>query len=88
MVESEYLTTREFAELVGISRDYVSLLIRQCKIKAFKFGGNGHWRIKRDEIERLTEGKIQPEPVFAIFDSDYDPKKIYARHLKRQGIES
>jgi len=49
-----YLSTREFAKLLGVSRATVVKWIKSGRIAAF--GVHGRWRIPYSEVERVLRG--------------------------------
>ena len=53
------LITKEVAQMLRVSEDYVRGLIRQRKIKAYKEGRRGGFRIPVDE--RLEQARIKLE---------------------------
>lgn len=53
----EILLTREVADLLRVSEEYLRELIRQGKIKAYKEGRRGGYRITREEIDRYIKRK-------------------------------
>ncbi len=52
---------RDLTILLGCSSRWVTRLIRQGRIEAFKPLG-GHWRIFRSEVERLQQEGVPPPP--------------------------
>ena len=53
------LLTREVAEMLRLSEEYVRELIRQRKIKAYKEGRRGGYRITMDEVKRYISRKLK-----------------------------
>jgi excisionase family DNA binding protein len=51
MVERKLLLTKEAANLLRISEEYLRSLIRKKKIKAYKEGRRGGYRISLKEID-------------------------------------
>ena len=51
------LLTKEVADLLRVSEEYVRELIRQRKLKAYKEGRRGGYRITTDEIENYIKRK-------------------------------
>ncbi len=49
--------TKEVAEMLRVSEEYVRELIRERKIKAYKEGRRGGYRIPAKEIERYIRIK-------------------------------
>jgi len=54
---SHILLTKEVAELLRVSEEYVRELIRQRKLKAYKEGRRGGYRITTSEIENYIKRK-------------------------------
>ncbi len=54
---SHILLTKEVAELLRVSEEYVRELIRHRKLKAYKEGRRGGYRIAKDEIENYIKRK-------------------------------
>ncbi len=54
---SHILLTKEVAELLRVSEEYVRELIRHRKLKAYKEGRRGGYRITKDEIENYIKRK-------------------------------
>ena len=54
---SNILVTKEVADLLRVSEEYVRELIRQRKLKAYKEGRRGGYRITTDEIENYIKRK-------------------------------
>ena len=53
------LLTKEVAEMLRLSEEYVRELIRQRKIKAYKEGRRGGYRITPDEVKRYISRKFK-----------------------------
>ena len=51
------LITKEVAQMLRVSEDYVRGLIRHKKIKAYKEGRRGGYRIPADEVDRYIQKK-------------------------------
>ena len=51
------LITKEVAEILRVSEDYVRDLIRKRKIKAYKEGRRGGFRIPLDEVNNYIKVK-------------------------------
>lgn len=50
------LITKEVAEMLRVSEEYVRELIRQRKLRAYKEGRRGGFRITKEAVERyITE---------------------------------
>ena len=58
---NEILLTKEAADLLRVSEEYLRELIRQGKIKAYKEGRRGGYRITRREIDRYVKRKHDEE---------------------------
>jgi len=58
---NEILLTKEAAELLRVSEEYLRELIRQGRIKAYKEGRRGGYRITRREIDRYVKRKHDEE---------------------------
>ncbi len=53
------LLTKEVAGMLRLSEEYVRELIRQRKIKAYKEGRRGGYRITMDEVKRYIHRKLK-----------------------------
>lgn len=53
------LVTKEVAEMLRLSEEYVRELIRQRKLKAYKEGRRGGYRITLDEVKSYIDRKQQ-----------------------------
>jgi len=51
------LITKEVAQMLRVSEDYVRELIRKKKIKAYKEGSRGGFRIPADEVSKYVKRK-------------------------------
>ena len=51
------LLTKEVAQMLRVSEDYVRGLIRGKRIKAYKEGRRGGFRIPIEEVNKYIEGK-------------------------------
>jgi excisionase family DNA binding protein len=69
-VEERYLTTREFAKLLGVSRVTVIKWIKSGRITAY--GVHGKWRIPYSEVERVLEGvqRVRRVAIYARVSSN------------------
>jgi excisionase family DNA binding protein len=56
---NKILITKEVAEMLRVSEEYVRELIRHRKLKAYKEGRRGGFRITLGEIERYINRKHQ-----------------------------
>jgi len=57
----EILLTKEAAELLRVSEEYLRELIRAGKIRAYKEGRRGGYRITRQEIDKYIKRKHDEE---------------------------
>ena len=57
----EILLTKEVADLLRVSEEYLRELIRAGRIKAYKEGRRGGYRIARREIDRYIKRKHDEE---------------------------
>jgi len=60
------LLTREAAELLRVSEEYLRELIRGGRIKAYKEGRRGGYRITKAEIDRYIKRKHNEETRLKI----------------------
>jgi excisionase family DNA binding protein len=51
VLSEQYLTTREFARIIGVSRSAVISWIKSGRVVAYSV--NGRWRIPYSEVERV-----------------------------------
>ena len=56
---NKMLLTKEVAEMLRLSEEYVRELIRQRKIKAYKEGRRGGYRITINEVRRYISRKFK-----------------------------
>ena len=65
-----YLTTTEFAKIIGVSRSTVISWIKSGRIVAYSV--NGKWRIPYSEVERVLRGiqRIRRVAIYARVSSD------------------
>jgi excisionase family DNA binding protein len=70
MLSERYLTTREFAEIIGMSRSAVISWIKSGRIVAYSV--HGRWRIPYSEVERLLRGvqRVKRVAVYARVSSN------------------
>jgi excisionase family DNA binding protein len=54
MEKEKYLNTREVAERLSMTQDYLRELLREGKIKGIKIGKR--WKIKESELKKIIEG--------------------------------
>jgi len=55
--EVRVLVTKEVAQMLRLSEEYVRELIRDRKLKAYKEGRRGGFRVTMDEVESYIERK-------------------------------
>ena len=69
-MSERYLTTREFAEIIGVSRSTVISWIKSGRIVACSV--NGRWRIPYSEVERLLKGaqRVKRVAIYARVSSN------------------
>jgi excisionase family DNA binding protein len=69
-LSERYLTTREFAEIIGVSRSTVISWIKSGRIVACSV--NGRWRIPYSEVERLLKGaqRVKRVAIYARVSSN------------------
>ena len=53
------LVTKEVAQLLRLHEEYVRELIRQGKIKAYKEGRRGGYRVSIDEVDKYVKRKYR-----------------------------
>ena len=58
---SQLLLTKEAAEILRVSEEYLRELIRAGRIKAYKEGRRGGYRISRGEIDKYIKRKHNEE---------------------------
>lgn len=58
---SQLLLTKEAAEILRVSEEYLRELIRAGKLKAYKEGRRGGYRISQDEIDKYIKRKHDEE---------------------------
>jgi len=56
---SSILVTKEVADLLRVSEEYVRELIRQRKLRAYKEGRRGGYRILKEDVDRYIRIKFQ-----------------------------
>jgi excisionase family DNA binding protein len=59
MEEQKLLLTKEAADILRISEEYLRLLIRKKKILAYKEGNRGGYRISTQEISNYIEKRYK-----------------------------
>jgi excisionase family DNA binding protein len=69
-LSERYLTTNEFARIIGVSRSAVISWIKSGRIVAYSV--NGRWRIPYSEVERLLKGvqRVRRVAIYARVSSD------------------
>lgn len=60
------LLTKEAADVLRISEEYLRELIRQGKVKAYKEGRRGGYRISKEAIDRYIKRKHDEETRLRI----------------------
>jgi excisionase family DNA binding protein len=73
---SEWLTTKEAAELSGYDASYVRLLVRRGKVEGRKFGKA--WMVNRQSVCEYAEKMKDLGP------SKHDPRRIGVRQAKEE----
>lgn len=53
------LVTKEVAQMLRLSEEYVRELIREGKIKAYKEGRRGGYRVSASEVEKYVKRKYK-----------------------------
>ena len=53
------LVTKEVAQMLRLHEEYVRELIRQGKIKAYKEGRRGGYRVSIDEVDKYVKRKYR-----------------------------
>ncbi len=53
------LITKEVAELLRVSEEYVRELIRHRKLRAYKEGRRGGYRILKEDVDKYVKIKLQ-----------------------------
>jgi excisionase family DNA binding protein len=56
---SDFITTAEASERLGITRQTLGLYLRTGRMRGIKLGKE--WRIPRDEFDRLLQARPGPE---------------------------
>ena len=59
--EGQWFSSRQIANKLGFSLVWVSILLKQGRIKGVKILG-GQWRIPKSEYDRLTKEGLPPVP--------------------------
>jgi excisionase family DNA binding protein len=69
-LSERYLSTREFAELLGVSRVTVVKWIKSGRIAAYSV--HGRWRVPYGEVERVLRGvqRVRRVAIYARVSSD------------------
>jgi len=63
---SELLLTKEAADILRVSEEYLRELIRAGRIKAYKEGRRGGYRITREAIDKYIKRKHDEETRLKI----------------------
>jgi excisionase family DNA binding protein len=67
-----FLTLADAAEVLNISVNQAYGLVRSGELPAIKLGGNGQWRVERDQLESFIEGKYEETRRMNLwYQSDY-----------------
>lgn len=56
---NKVLITKEVAQMLRLSEEYVRELIRQGKIAAYKEGRRGGYRVSAEEVDKYIKRKYQ-----------------------------
>ncbi|CAN5282063.1 hypothetical protein BH11ACT2_BH11ACT2_08120 [soil metagenome] len=56
---ARFLTLADAAEILNISVNQAYGLVRSGELPAIKLGGNGQWRVERDQLESFIEAKYE-----------------------------
>jgi len=64
---NKILLTKEVAHTLRLSEEYVRELIRQGKLKAYKEGRRGGFRVTMEEVENYVHRKHQEMELTARF---------------------
>lgn len=65
-MEREILLTKEAADILRVSEEYLRELIRAGRINAYKEGRRGGYRITRQEIDKYVKRKHDEETRIRI----------------------
>ena len=65
VVNSAYCTTREAADILGVSLRTAQLWVENGLLDAWKTGG-GHRRINRASLQGLLDGETSPRPASSV----------------------
>ena len=57
MIEAKVLVTKEVAQMLRLSEEYVRELIRERKLKAYKEGRRGGFRVTVEEVDNYIARK-------------------------------
>ena len=64
MRDVKVLVTKEVAQMLRLSEEYVRELIRERKLRAYKEGRRGGFRVTVEEVENYIKRKhLEMEPV-------------------------
>jgi excisionase family DNA binding protein len=67
-----FLTLADTADLLNISLSQAYALVRSGELPAIKVGGNGHWRIEREQLEAYIASRYEETRRHALWNqSDY-----------------
>jgi len=89
-MEERYLSVREFAELLGVSRSTVISWIKSSRIIAYNV--HGRWKIPYSEVEKILRGvqRIRRLAIYARVSSNTQKddleRQVEALKLGRQEL--
>ena len=67
-----FLTLADAADVLNISISQAYSLVRSGELPAIKVGGNGHWRVERDQLEGYIASRYEETRRQALWnESDY-----------------
>ncbi|MFD1715667.1 helix-turn-helix domain-containing protein [Amnibacterium flavum] len=67
-----FLTLSDTADVLNVSLSQAYALVRSGELPAIKLGGNGHWRVEREQLEAYISAKYEESRRAALFNqSDY-----------------
>ncbi|MGI8536319.1 MAG: helix-turn-helix domain-containing protein [Mycobacteriales bacterium] len=64
MTSLPFLTLDQVAVELNVFRAQVYALVRARRLLAVKFGGRGHWRVERSELEALHRPAVRGDPSY------------------------
>lgn len=74
-IEKTFCTTREAADLLGVSVGTTQLWVENGLLAAWKTPG-GHRRVMRDSVEKLLRTKVDPAPTSAATPQAQDAPRL------------